>query len=105
MTKIKTGPSTQDVAGEGAAERLTIGADVATAPTSIDVAADALAFDGQGPHLIEGVAATKPYLTTRASETHGGRGSWHDLTDAEFEAAPEGLLKTPTADQLALRRV
>lgn len=75
MTKIKTGPSTLDVVGEDVAERLTMA-----------------------------VASTQPYLTTRASETHGGRGTWHDLTDAEFEAAPEGLLKTPTADQLALRR-
>jgi len=91
MTKIKTGPSTLDVVGEDAAERLTIGAG--------DVA-----FDGQGQHQVEGAGATKPYLTTRASETHGGRGSWHDLTEAEFKAAPEGLLKTPTADQLALRR-
>lgn len=48
-------------------------------------------------------APVKPYLTTQASETHGGRGTWHDLTDAQFAAAPEGLLVEPTADQLALR--
>lgn len=46
---------------------------------------------------------TKPYLTTRPSDEFGGQGSWADLTDAQFAAAPDGLLKTPTADQLALR--
>ena len=47
--------------------------------------------------------AIKTYLTTQASDTHGGRGTWHDLTDAQFAAAPEGLLVEPTPDQLALR--
>ena len=48
-------------------------------------------------------APKTPWLTTEPSEAFGPAGSFVDLTKAESDAAPKGVLVKPTADQLALR--
>lgn len=55
--------------------------------------------------LAPAAKGTAAYLTTSTTEEFGPEGKFHDLTRGEYEAAPKGLLVSPTPEQLAMRRV
>jgi len=66
--------------------------------------ADTPSGDPSTPGPVTQEPVLKAYLTADFSDEFGPKGRFIDLTEAQFAAAPAGMLLIPTPEQLARRR-